>query len=126
MSAFALLLAIAAQASPQPAPQPAWRPIGAVNNGRQTYYDPASIIRAGPLTRLRLRTAAEGTSVITTVEFRCAAYESRILGTASFDASGAQIGRNEMATPFRAIVAGGFFDTLAREICGAAQGPAGE
>jgi hypothetical protein len=117
-----ILLALVAQA----APQPAWRPIGVAGNGRQTFYDPASVVRAGPVTRVRLRFTEEAAYVLTTVEIRCAAYEARVLGTATYANDGTERDRNELTTPFRAIVAGGFLDTLARDLCGAAQGPAAE
>lgn len=122
MIPFALLLALAAQAPPQPA----WRPLGVSGNGRQTYYDPASVVRAGALTRVRLRFSEEAAYVLTTVEIRCAAFEARVLGTATYANNGTERGRNELTTPFRAIVAGGFLDVLARDLCGAAQGPAEE
>jgi hypothetical protein len=120
MAPLLLLLALAAQA----APQPDWRPIGVASNGRQTSYDPASVARAGAVTRVRVRFADQGSYSLSTVELRCAALEARIVGLVSYDANGTEVSRNEMTTPFRAVAIGGFLQTLASEICSAAQSPA--
>jgi hypothetical protein len=61
---------------------------------------------------------------MSTVELRCATYDARVAGMTSYDANGTQTGRNEMVTPFRAILVGSFVETLARAVCGAGQGPA--
>jgi hypothetical protein len=50
------LLIFAAQA----AAQPDWRLLGASNNGRPAFYDPASVVRAGAVTRVKLRFTDEG------------------------------------------------------------------
>ena len=75
---------------------------------------------------MRLRFSEEAGYALTTVEIRCAAYEARVLGTATFGNDGTERSRNELTTPFRAIVPGAFIDVLARDLCGAAQGPAEE
>jgi hypothetical protein len=120
MTPFVLLLALAAQATAQPG----WRPIGVSGNGRQTSYDPASVVRAGPVTRVSLRFTEQTSYALSTVELRCAAYEARVVGVVTHAQDGTVVNRNEMATPFRAIIIGSFLDTLARAVCGAATGPA--
>jgi len=122
MAPFALLLALVAQA----AAQPAWRTIGTAANGRVTAYDPASLVRAGPVTRVRLRFTDQGSYTLSTVELRCATYEARVIGVVIYDPNGTELNRNDMSTPFRAILAGMFLETLARELCGAVEGPAGQ
>ena len=47
-----------------------------------------------------------------------------MVGVLNYTPDGTEVGRNEMATPFRAIAAGGFLDNLARAVCGTVQGPA--
>ena len=120
MAPFALLLALSAQA----AAQPEWRPLGVSGNGRPTFYDPASVARAGAVTRVRLRFNEQDAYTISNVELRCGAYEARVVGIVSHSPDGTEISRNEMATPFRAIVIGSFLENLAREVCGAGQMPA--
>ncbi|HYD13007.1 MAG TPA: hypothetical protein VEC11_09180 [Allosphingosinicella sp.] len=120
MAHFALLLALLAQA----AAQPDWRSLGTSGNGRQTSYDAASVVRAGPITRVRLRFVEEGSYTLSNMELRCAAYEARVLGIVTYSPEGAEQSRNETSTPFRAVVVGSFLETLAREVCGAAQAPA--
>lgn len=127
MAALPLLMLLLAQTAAQPAapsaPRPDWRPLGPALNGRQSYYDPASVVRAGPITRVRVRIAESVGDAISDLELRCANYDARINGVLSYDANGNQIGRSEMMTPFRAIMVGSFVEVLAREVCGAAQGP---
>jgi hypothetical protein len=124
MAALALLFALVVQAAAQPAVQADWRPLGRAGEGRQTLYDAASVERAGAVTRVRLRFNETGPYVLSTIEIRCGAYDGRILGLVNYDANGMEIGRNAMATPFRAIVVGSIIETVAREVCGASQGPA--
>jgi hypothetical protein len=125
MAPFAFLLAALVQAAtPAAAPPPGWRPLGMSGNGRETFYDPASVVRAGPVTRLRLRFTEESGYMLSNIELRCAAYEARVAGMTAFAPDGREISRNEMMTPFRAIVAGSFLERLATEVCGAATGPA--
>lgn len=125
MAPFPLLLALLAQAAAQPA-APDWREIGLSVNGRQAAYDRASIARAGPVTRVRMRFTEAGSYAVSMVELRCAAYEARIIGMTTYDANGVEQSRNEMVTPFRAIIAGTFLETLRGEVCGTGQGPAGQ
>lgn len=113
MAPFLLLLAFAAQV----AAQPDWRPLGAANNGRPAFYDPASVVRTGNLTRVRLRFTDESSYSLSTAELRCASFEARMIGVVSYAPDGRELTRNEMMTPFRAIVAGGFLDALARAVC---------
>ena len=120
MAPLALLFAFAAQA----AAQPDWRPLGLSNNGRPAFYDPASVVRAGNVTRVRLRFADAGGYALSTAELRCAAFEARMIGAISYAADGREENRNEMITPFRGIVAGGFLETLARAVCDPATLPA--
>ena len=124
MALLALLFAFAAQSAGQPAPAPAWRPLGLSANGRQTFYDPASVVRSGPVTRARIRFTEQDAYSLSTVELRCAAYEARVIGIVSYAPDGSERNRNDMASPFRTILAGGFLETLAGELCGATQGPA--
>ncbi len=120
MSLSALFLALFAQA----AAQPDWRPLGVSGNGRPTFYDPASVTRAGAVTRVRMRFNEQDAYTVSNVELRCGAYEARVMGIVTHSPEGAELSRNEMATPFRAIVVGSFLETLAREVCGAGQTPA--
>jgi hypothetical protein len=128
MTLFPFLMLLIAQAAAQsaapPAPRPDWRPVGPPFNGRQSFYDPASVARAGTVTRVRVRIADPAGDAVSNLELRCANYDARIVGVLSYDPGGNQIGRSEMVTPFRAIIAGSFVEVLAREVCGAAQGPA--
>lgn len=135
MAPFLLLLALAAQAAstPQPAaptaasPPPAWRPIG-FGNGGQARYDPASVVRVGPVTRVRLRIDYEGGYSVNMLELRCATYEGRLVGSVSYDANGREQSRNDIASPFRAITAatsaGNIGEALAHELCDPTQAPA--
>lgn len=121
---FAFLLAFAAQAqAPAPA-QPDWRTLPNSAEMRGSSYDAASVVRTGPVTRVRLRFNATGGYSITTVEMRCGNYDGRIVGMANYDTNGTELGRNDITTPYRAIVAGSFIEAVARELCGAGQGPA--
>jgi hypothetical protein len=113
MVPFLLMLAATAQA----AAQPDWRPLGLSNNGRPVFYDPASVARAGNVTRVRLRFIDESRYALSTAELRCAAFEGRMIGVITYAADGTEVVRNEMITPFRGIVAGSFLDTLARAVC---------
>jgi hypothetical protein len=113
MAPFILLLAFAAQA----ATQPDWRPLGVSNNGRPAFYDPASVVRAGDVTRVRLRFTDENHYALSTTELRCAAFAARMIGVITYAADGTEVNRNEMVTPFRGIAMGGFLDTLARAVC---------
>jgi hypothetical protein len=113
------LLAFAVQAA-----QPDWRPLGPSNNGRPAFYDPASVVRAGAVTRVRLRFTDESHYALSTAELRCAEFEARMIGVISYAADGTEVNRNEMITPFRGIVAGGFLDALARAVCDPAALPA--
>ena len=108
-----LLLALAAQA----AAQPDWRPLGASNNGRPAFYDPASVVRAGNVTRVRLRFTDEGSYSLSTAEVRCGSFDARMVGVITYAPDGRELIRNEMTTPFRGIVMGGFLETLARAVC---------
>jgi hypothetical protein len=124
MLPLALLLALAAQPAGQATPAPAWRPLGVSANGRQTFYDPASVVRSGPVTRVRVRFTEPDAYSLSMVELRCAAYEARVIGIVSYAPDGSERNRNDMASPFRTIRPGGFLETLAGELCGATQGPA--
>ncbi len=130
MAPLALLFALVAQpAAAPPAPAapavpPGWRSLGVAGNGRDTYYDPASIVRAGPITRVQLRFNEETDYVLSTLELRCATFEGRAVGMITYNPDGTEANRNEMSTPFRAIIVGSFLEALSREVCGAAQGPA--
>ena len=124
MLILALLVVLAAQPVPQATAQPDWREIGLSVNGRQTSYDAASVVRVGPVSRVRMRFVEAETYGISTVELRCAAYEGRSVGAVTYAPNGREVSRNEMVTPFRAIRIGSFLDTLAQAICGAAQAPA--
>ena len=124
MASLPLLALLLAQAAAPSAAQPGWRPLGQSGNGRESFYDPASVVRAGAVTRVSVRFVEATGHVVSTVELRCANYDGRVAGMTTYDANGTQTGRNEMATPFRAILAGSFVETLAREVCGAAQAPA--
>jgi hypothetical protein len=117
---FLLLLAFAVQA----AAQPDWRPLGASGNVRPVSYDPASVVRAGNVTRVRLRFNEASGYSLSTAELRCAAFEARMIGVFSYAADGRELNRNEMTTPFRGIVPGGFLDALARAVCDPASLPA--
>jgi hypothetical protein len=117
---FLLLLALAAQA----AAQPDWRPLGPSNNGRPAFYDPASVVRTGNVTRVRLRFTDESNYSLSTAELRCGSFEARMIGVTSYAADGRELNRNEMTTPFRGIVIGGFLETLARAVCDPATLPA--
>ncbi len=123
MTPLTFLFLLLAQAA---GPQPDWRPLGTSTAGRQTSYDGASIVRAGPVTRVRLRFAEAGNYALSMVELRCGAYEARVLGMVTYDPNGVEVNRNEMTTPFRAIIAGTFLETLRAEVCGAAQGLAAQ
>ena len=124
MPPLVLLLAFAAQPAGQPAAAPAWRPLGVSANGRQTFYDPASVVRAGPVTRAQIRLTDPENYSLSRVELRCAAYEARVIGIVTYAPDGRELARNDMASPFRTILAGGFLESLATELCGATQGPA--
>lgn len=124
MIPLALLLAFAAQPAGQAAPAPAWRPLGISANGRQTFYDPASVVRSGPVTRARIRLVDQSSYSLSMVELRCAAYEARVIGIVTYAPDGSELTRNDMVSPFRTILAGGFLESLAGELCGATQGPA--
>lgn len=131
MTPLLLLLALAGQAAsvPQaaPPPQPGWRPVGS-GNGGQGSYDPASVVRAGPVTRVRLRMDYAGGHSLNILELRCATYEGRLVGSVNYDANGRELSRNDMASPFRAITAasgaGSIGEALARELCDPTQMPA--
>jgi hypothetical protein len=118
LSLSSLLLAQAAPA------QPDWRPAGLSGNRRETHYDAASVVRGTPVSRVRVRFTEENGYVLSMIELRCNSFEGRMVGTTTFDANGVEQSSNGMATPFRAIIANSFMDTLSREICGAAAGPA--
>jgi hypothetical protein len=94
------------------------------SNGRQSYYDPGSVVRTGPVTHVSVRISESVGDVVSNLELRCANYDARITSVLSYDPNGNQIGRSEMVTPFRAIIFGSFVEVLAREVCGTAQGPA--
>lgn len=125
MPPFMLLLALLAQPAASPAPQPAWQALGLSGDGSQARYDPASVVRAGPVTRVGLRfDSRDGTYMLSTMELRCADFASRMVGVTSHAADGHELGRNDIVTPFRLINAGTFVERLAHVICGATQGPA--
>jgi hypothetical protein len=126
MAPFPLLLALLAQAVTAQPTAPDWREIGLSVNGRQAAYDRASIARAGPVTRVRMRFTEAASYAVSMVELRCAAYEARIMGMITYDANGVEQSRNEMVTPFRAIIAGTFLETLRGEVCGTGQGSAAQ
>lgn len=125
MTAFPLmlLLAQAAQPAAPTAPRVDWRPLGPSLSGRQSFYDPASVVRTGPITHVRVKIAESVGDAVSNLELRCGNYDARITSVLSYDPNGNQIGRSEMVTPFRAIIVGSFVEVLAREVCGAAQGP---
>lgn len=110
---FLFLFALAVQA----AAQPDWQPLGPSNNGRPAFYDPASVVRAGNITRVRLRFTDESNYALSTAELRCASFESRMIGVVTYASDGRELVRNEMTTPFRGIVIGGFLERLARAVC---------
>jgi hypothetical protein len=120
MVPLAFLLAVAVQA---PA-QPDWHSLGVTGNGRQTFYDPASVVRTGPVTRVRVRSNGENAYAFSTIELRCASFEARVIDVVNYNGDGSEASRSDLATPFRAIMGASFLATLAREVCGAAQGPA--
>ena len=123
-AALALAFSLVVQAAPAQVPpaQGDWRPLGTSGGGRQTSYDAASITRAGPVTRVRLRFIEGQSYALGTIELRCAAYEARSMGTVTYDPNGVELNRNDMATPFRAIIAGTILETVRAEVCGAAPG----
>lgn len=123
MIPLVFLLVLTVQSAGQPL-SPVWRPLGSASDGRPAFYDPASVVRAGSVSRVRLRfDAAQGYS-LGTAELRCANFEARVGGIVSYAPDGREVGRNDLVTPFRTIVAGGFLEALAREVCGAATAPA--
>jgi len=124
MVPFAFLLALLAQPAASTAPQPDWRPLGVANDGSRAGYDPASVIRDGPVTRIRMRFDSAHGFMLSTVELRCAAYESRMLGLASYAEDGRQLNRDEVPTPFRVMVPGSSVEALAETVCAATQAPA--
>ena len=124
MTSLPLLALLLAQAAAPPAAQPDWRPLGPSATGRQSFADPASVVRAGAVTRVSVRFVEATGHVMSTVELRCANYDARVAGMTTYDANGTQTGRNEMVTPYRAIMVGSFVEALAQSVCGAAQGPA--
>ena len=73
---------------------------------------------------VRVRFTEANGYTLSMIELRCGAFEGRIVGTTAYDANGVEQSRNDMATPFRAILSNSFMGTLSREICGAAAGPA--
>jgi hypothetical protein len=115
MAPLPFLFLIAAQAA---APQADWRPLGTSPGGRVTTYDAASVARTGAVTRVRMRFQEGGPYAISVVELRCAAYEARAMGSVTYDANGVELARNEMTSPFRAIIAGTILETLRAELCG--------
>ena len=123
MAPLLLLLVLTVQPAARPG-QPEWRPLGTASDGRPAFYDPASVVRAAPVSRVRLRFEAPQGYSLGTAELRCARFEARVGGMVSYAADGRELGRNELMTPFRAIAAGGFLEALAREVCGAATAPA--
>ncbi len=123
MAPFPILLLLLAQAA---APQPDWRSLGTSTSGRETSYDAASIVRAGAVTRVRLRFAEGGAYALSTVELRCAAYEARVMGSVSYDANGVEQSRSEITTPFRAVIAGTFLETVRAEVCGTGEARAAQ
>ena len=124
MASLPFLALLLAQAAVPPAAQADWRPLGPSATGRQSFYDPASVVRAGAVTRVSVRFVEATGYVVSTVELRCANYDGRVAGMTTYNASGTQTAHNDMATPFRAILAGSFVEALAQAVCGAAQGPA--